>query len=312
MAFCVAVVSMYSKLTGSSNSVVGVTVLLAVLVLRQADFGIRTTHGLLSIAGIFGILMAGPRLANIVPPLAAFAVNAVCILLLMILGCHNVIMYNHSTFVLGYLLLQGYDVTGQEYLYRVAGLLVGMVLCMAIFYKNQKNRPYRRSFLDLFREFNINSARNRWYIRLSLVVSSAMLFMSLLGLPRAMWAGIASMSVCLPFPDDCKERSGKRAAFNIVGCLLFVILYLVLPESMYPYIGMIGGIGVGYSAGYAWQTAFNTFGALSIASGLFGMPYAVALRIGANVFGAAYTMACNKILPRLAAVFEQRREQVSE
>ena len=31
MAFCVAVVSMYSKLTGSSNSVVGVTVLLAVL-----------------------------------------------------------------------------------------------------------------------------------------------------------------------------------------------------------------------------------------------------------------------------------------
>ena len=38
MAFCVAVVSLYSKLTGSANSVVGVTVLLAVLVLRQADF----------------------------------------------------------------------------------------------------------------------------------------------------------------------------------------------------------------------------------------------------------------------------------
>ena len=55
---------------------------------------------------------------------------------------------------------------------------------------------------------------------------------------------------------------------------------------MYPYIGMIGGIGVGYSAGYAWQTAFNTFGALSIAAGLFGMPMAVALRVGMNVFGA--------------------------
>ena len=312
MAFCVAAVSLYSHFTGNNNSVVGVTVLLAVLVLRQADFGIRTTHGLASIVGIFGILIAGPKLSNMVTPIPAFFINIVCILLLMILGCHNVIMYNHSTFVLGYLLLQGYDVTGQEYLYRVAGLLVGMVLCMAIFYKNQKNRPYRRSFLDLFREFNISSARNRWYIRLSFVVSSAMLFMSLLGLPRAMWAGIASMSVCLPFPDDCKERAGKRAAFNIVGCLLFVILYLVLPESMYPYIGMIGGIGVGYSAGYAWQTAFNTFGALSIASGLFGMPYAVALRIGANVFGAVYTMACNKILPRLAAVFEQRRAQVSE
>ena len=35
MVFCVAVVTLYSKLTGSENSVVGVTVLLAVLVLRR-------------------------------------------------------------------------------------------------------------------------------------------------------------------------------------------------------------------------------------------------------------------------------------
>ena len=33
MAFCVAVVTLYSKITGNDNSVVGVTVLLAVLVL---------------------------------------------------------------------------------------------------------------------------------------------------------------------------------------------------------------------------------------------------------------------------------------
>ena len=87
--------------------------------------------------------------------------------------------------------------------------------------------------------------------------------------------------------------------FNIVGCLLFVVLYLVLPKSMNPYIGMIGGIGVGYSAGYAWQTAFNTFGALSIASGLFGMPAAVLLRIGANVFSSIYTMLANKLGDKL-------------
>ncbi|MBU5480962.1 FUSC family protein [Blautia sp. MSJ-19] len=307
MAFCVAVVSLYSKLTGSNNSVVGVTVLLAVLVLRQADFGIRTTHGLLCIAGIYGILMVGPGIANSVSAVPAFAANIICIMLLMILGCHNVIMYNHSTFVLGYLLLLGYDVTGAEYIKRVEGLLVGMILCMVIFYKNQKNRLYKRTFLDLFREFNLNSARGRWYLKLTLIVSSAMLFMNLLGLPRAMWAGIACMSVCLPFTEDCMGRAGKRGIFNIVGCVLFIVLYLILPESMYPYIGMIGGIGVGYSAGYAWQTAFNTFGALSIAAGLFGMPAAVALRIGANVFGAVYTVICNKIIDRAATYFTVRK-----
>lgn len=303
MAFCVAVVTLFTRLTGSDNSVVGVTVLLAVLVLRQADFGIRTSHGLLSITGIFGILMTAPRIANMLSPLPAFAVNAVAILLLMTLGCHNVIMYNHSTFVLGYLLLLGYDVTGAAYVKRVEGLVAGMILCMVVFYKNQKNRPYRRTFPDLFREFDMTSARTRWYLKLTFIVSSAMLIMNLLGLPRAMWAGIACMSVCLPFTDDCVARSGKRWQFNIIGCLLFIVLYLVLPESMYPYIGMIGGIGVGYSAGYAWQTAFNTFGALSIAAGLFGMPTAVALRIGANVFGALYTVVCNKVIDRIAAKF---------
>ena len=307
MAFCVAVVSLYSKLTGSNNSVVGVTVLLAVLVLRQADFGIKTTHGLLSIAGIFGILMTAPRIANMMSPFPAFIVNVAAILLLMILGCHNVIMYNHSTFVLGYLLLLGYDVTGAEYIKRIEGLAVGMVLCMVIFYKNQKNRPYRRTFLDLFREFDLQSARGRWYLKLTLIVSSAMLFMNLLGLPRAMWAGIACMSVCLPFTEDCISRSGKRWQFNIVGCAIFIVLYLILPESMYPYIGMIGGIGVGYSAGYAWQTVFNTFGALSIAAGLFGMPAAVALRVGANIFGAAYTVICNKVIDKLADRFMVRQ-----
>lgn len=72
MAFCVAVVTLYTKLTGQENSVVGVTVLLALLVLRQADFGIQTSHGLLSTVGIFIIIMAGPRLANMVSPVGAF------------------------------------------------------------------------------------------------------------------------------------------------------------------------------------------------------------------------------------------------
>ena len=94
------------------------------------------------------------------------------------------------------------DVYKRQYIKRVEGLAAGMILCMIIFYKNQKNRPYRRTFLDLFREFDLHSARGRWYLKLTFIVSSAMLFMNLLGLPRAMWAGIACMSVCLPFTKD--------------------------------------------------------------------------------------------------------------
>ena len=80
-------------------------------------------------------------------------------------------------------------------------------------------------------------------------------------------AGIACMSVCLPFTNDCVARSGKRWMFNIVGGLLFVVLYTVLPESMYAYIGIIGGIGVGYSAGYSADSVQYIW-SVSMSSGL--------------------------------------------
>lgn len=85
-----------------------------------------------------------------------------------------------------------------------------------------------------------------------------------------------------------------------MGCLLFIVLYLVLPESMYPYIGMIGGIGVGIPQDTHGRLRLTSFGALSIAAGLFGMPAAVALRIGANVFGAVYTVVCNRLVDKVA------------
>ena len=310
VAFCFLVVTAFSMIFGNNNSVPGVVVLLAILVLRQADFGIKTTHGLISIAGIFAILIVGPRLSNIVDPLTAFLINIVCIFLLMMFGCHNVIMYNHSTFVLGYLLLQGYDVAGKSYQLRVVSLVVGMLICMVVFYKNQKNRPHKRGFMDIFREFNIHSARNNWYLKLTLTVSTAMLIINLLNIPRAMWVGIACMSVCVPFSSDIAPKAKKRAPFNIVGSLIFVALYYALPKWVHPYIGIIGGIGVGYSAGYSWQTVYNTFGALYIASGIFGVKTAVLLRICANIFASLYTVLFDHVFNNVFSYIKNRKENL--
>ena len=299
VAFCFAVVTIYSMIFGSDNSVAGVVVLLALMVLRQVDFGIKTSHGVGVIFLIFGILAAGPRLSNMLSPVPAFCVNVICILGIMVLGCHNVLMSNQSTFVLAYLLLQGYDVTGHSYMTRITGLALGATVCALVFHIRHRGRVYKRSFSHLFREFSLYSARTQWYIRLTLGVSSAMLIASLLHIPRVMWVGIASMSVLLPFAEDLKYRVRRRAPFNILGCAIFLLLYTLLPKSMYAFIGLIGGIGVGYSAGYSWQTVFNTFGALAIASDVFGLGAAILLRIAANVFASLYSLIFNSIIQRV-------------
>lgn len=313
VAFCFAFVAVYSTIFGSDNSVVGVVVLLALMVLRQVDIGIKTSHGVGVLCLIFGILGIGPKVSNMVQPGYGFVINVICILLIMVLICHNIIMSNQSTFVLSYLLLQGYDVTGRAYMMRLMGLGVGLVICAAIYYINHKDRIYKRTFADLFHEFDIYTFRTQWYLRLSLGVSSTMFILSMLDIPKIMWAGIASMSVILPFTKDSKYRVKRRAIFNILGCLIFLALYFILPKSLHPYIGLIGGIGVGYSAGYSWQTVFNTFGALAIATNVFGLKEALLLRIFTNIFGALYSFIVDSLLQsagaRICSI--QRNRQIS-
>ena len=81
--------------------------------------------------------------------------------------------------------------------------------------------------------------------------------------------------------------------------------YFLLPSSIYAYIGVIGGIGVGFSAKYGWQAVFNTFGALAIATSAYGLKSAVGLRVAQNVFGVVFALLFCLILQRIFARWER-------
>lgn len=295
VAFCFLFVTGFSMGFGSENSIVGVAVLLVLLLVRQADFGIQMKSSILALFLLFGILAAGPKTANLLPPFGAFFIHIVCIFAITTLGCHNIIMSNHFTFVLSYLLLYGYDVSGRTFTMRLYALAAGFILCALIFYKSHRKQQFKRGLKHLLEELDLSSSRTQWQVRISLATASAMLVASLLHIPRVMWIGIACMSIMTPLIKDCTYRELRRAPFNIVGGLLFLALYHLLPEGMLPYLGIIGGIGVGFSASYSFQNIFNALGALMIATELFGPIPAVILRIFANAFATVYCIGFNVI-----------------
>lgn len=308
LLFCVAFVTLYSTLLGDENSVAGVVVLLAVMVFRQADLGFKASQSVPALLAIFAVMAFGPRLANMVPPLAALFVNMICILSLVILGCHNIIMANHSTFVLGYLVLYGYDVQGEAYGLRLMGLAVGGVITALILYRNHRKRTYKRSFSDVFREFSMDSTRSRWQLRMGLGVPMAMFVGQLLGFERVMWIGFAAMGILQPLYMDLKQRIKSRLPGTVGGCLLFLVLTALLPEQYYSVLGMIGGIGVGFSVTYGWQTVFNALGALSMAMGIYGLGGAVGHRIADNIFAALFAVAFYWLFERMVDWMRQRKD----
>ena len=298
VAFCTAFVMAFGAVFGEDNNIVGVVMLLCVLSFRYADLGIKNKDAMWAFAVIFAILAVGPRLANSCGLVAECMIHIVCIMAIMILSCHNVLMFNHATLVLGYLLLYGYDVTGQAYLYRLVAIAAGAALTMAVYYRNHRKRTFKRTFKDLFKEVDFQSSRTQWQLRLALAIATALLLAGILHLPRRMWAGIAVMSVTLPFPEEIRGRVGGRIPGNIIGGLVFILIYCFVPKSLHSYIGIFGGIGVGLSATYGWQAVFNSLGAMAIAVSFLGLPGAVFYRVFHNAFGALYGMFFEKIYSR--------------
>lgn len=263
------------------------------------------TGSLASMAIIFSILAFGPRLANMAGLFGELLINAACIFVLLLLGCHNIMMSNHSTIVLGYLLLYGYDTTGKDYLLRLAAIAAGALLTGIVFYRNHRSRTYKRTLSDVVKEFRIDSLRTRWQLTVTFGVSTAIFLGGLFHIPRTMWIGIAAMSVLMPFRDDLKGRVKGRIPGNIIGGVVFLALYLLFSPSIFPYIGIIGGVGVGLSASYKWQAVFNSLGAMAIATAILGLPGAILFRILNNILGSVYGQLFEKfssgILDRFTA-----------
>lgn len=261
VGFCFVFVTLYSLIFGAGNSIVGVVVLLHLLVFKNADLRIDAKQSAGLLALFFGIMTVAPHLANLANPFVGLLIHAAAISILILFGCHEPRMFNQSTLVLSYLLLYGYDVSGTEYLSRLAGMAVGALLVCAVFYKNHRHQTYDLRAQDILPAFTLTHMRSKWQLCQILCVPLVLFLSELFGLPRAMWAGIAAMSAILPVMDDMHARVRGRILGNIAGVLCFFVLYTYLPSAIYAYIGVIGGIGVGFSAKYGWQAVFNTFGA---------------------------------------------------
>ncbi|WP_455715520.1 FUSC family protein [Anaerosporobacter sp.] len=288
LAFCIAFVLGFIILFGNNNSNVGVVTLLCILVFRNVDLEIHIHQAMVSLVAMFLVFALGSHFAHYNNLFISTFIHLLSIGTLMILGCHNIKMSNHSTLVLSYLLLYGYDVSGTAYMKRLVGLALGALLVCIVYYHKHHKKVYEAKIKDLIQAFDLHSARTQWQLLITLSVSSALLLAECFHFLRIVWVGIAAMSVLVPYRKNIKERLKQRICGNILGIIIFFVIYNCFPSYLYNNIGIIGGIGVGLSATYGWQTVFNSFGALAIGTNLFGFPEAMFFRLVDTVFGVIY------------------------
>ncbi len=299
LAFCVAFVGLFGKIFGTVNSTAGVVLLLFVLVFRQVDLGICTKHGAYVMLGIGAIMIAVPKIATMLSPIPAFFVHFLAIFGLTVLGCHQVQMRNQGTIVMAYILLLGYPVSGMDYVKRAIGLALGFCWIASILYRSHKNKAHTDTALDLYKQFDLKTDRSFWQLGMPLTVSVTMLVAELLHFPRVIWVGFAALSVTQMLKQDRIQRTRHRLAGVLAGVCAYWLLMQLIPMEWAAYLGMFGGFCVGFCVHYRWQTMFNCFGALSMATILLGVEGAAFYRLVDTVFGALFALAFYAIYEKM-------------
>lgn len=304
--FCMVIVTFFNKIFGEENSIVGVVTVILLLTFRFSNLNFNVKQSAIALFGIFVIYIISPYFASISNPIMSSIINFFSIMIIVILSCHRVELANQSTLILSYLLLYGYEVSDfKGYINRTFGLILGGIIVSGIFYYRQRKNKSENTFITIIKDINLNDDRTKWQIKLALGICSAMLIGEILNLPRTMWIGFSCMSILQPTVKKLEFRYKKRPLYVVLGSIIFGIVYLVLPKEYAGYIGIIGGLMVGVSATYQWQTVFNCFGALAAAIPSLGFGGAIILRIINNIFGAVYIKIYDKVYDKVYdAIFD--------
>lgn len=151
-----------------------------------------------------------------------------------------------------------------------------------------EGKKYDKTFSQIVKSFSLFDPLGKWQFQVILGLSLGILVGELLQLDRIMWVGCACLTVLAQYGERPNKRAFQRLAGVVAGSILFGIVYQILPSSARSYLGIFSGLLLGLCAAYHWKALLNCFGALLMATSIFGARSAIILRIVNNIIGCCF------------------------
>ena len=290
VVFCVVLITPVATLFGKENNAMAVSLICILLSIRFVDFGYCIRDSLLNLAIVFAVLVGAPALAAQLPVLLAALVHFAAFFLIISMTSDQPEMGNGGLYAFAYIFLVGNPVSGDLLWKRCLLTLIGYLLCAAIYYSKHRHKNQEVRYHHLALNFHLSDKKCQWQLQLALGVTLLLTLGELMHVERLMWAGFACASLlgCYTTVSGVRERFWQRMFGAVLGSLLFAVVYTVVPQPLHALFGPVGGLCLGFCSGYRSKTAINCFGALLLATGLYGLHGSVLLRIINNFVGAAF------------------------
>ena len=310
--FCVLFINGYNWICGVENSIVGVVLLMGILILLGTDLGYDARQASAGIFLLFAILAFAPKLSLINPFIGLF-VNVISLTLILLLSAHNITEIGHLPFTMGYIMLQGYDVSGNLFDKRWISLLIGGAVIALIYLLSHMKKPNKTSVKTIFTDNHIASAKTQWYIRLTTTICLVMLVGDLVGFPKTMWISLTVLSLSTPLEAEYKSRIIRRIPATLIGSVVvFSLFELFVPEQYQTMVILMAGFLSMFITSYFIKTIYNSFSALITALLLFPADQAVVIRIIANIVGSVIAIISIVVFSKIFSKINKSKVQKAQ
>lgn len=309
--FCVLFINGYNALFGTENSIVGVVLLMGTLMFLKADFGWDVRFSAVAIPVLFVLMGACAKLSRLNPWLG-LVVNLATILIFLSFCRYDKSRSLYLPYLMGYIMLGGYDVSGDVFTSRMISLAVVGVLIGLIYYLANKKTPTRRPIADIVAPITPEHPWCRWAITLVFTLSLTIFAGDFSGFPKTMWVNLTVLSLVSPLEEEIKMRKLSRVPATILGCVVFFGLYqCLIPPDYQLIVVLVAGFLSMFITSYFIKTIYNSFSALVTATLLIPTGDAILFRIIGNVIGAVLAIVSSFVFSQIFSRWA-RRQGVTE
>lgn len=290
--FAIIFISTLSNFFGQENSPLAVVLFCILLGTRFVNFEYCIEDSLVTLAIVLMILLFTPTVVFIVPPYISVCVHFVSFFLLLYITSQRPELGNGGLYSFAYVYMSGNPVFGVSLVKRTMLAFLGYIICAMILYKKHHHMHRNIRFHHIILKFDLKNIVHLWQLRMAIGVSIILTAGQFLGVERFMWMGFACASLLCDYPysKDVSSRFFQRIIGVLAGSGVFYVLFCITPESLHPLMGPLGGLCLGFCTDYRYKTAMNCFGALMLATGIYGIQNAVLIRVADTILGVVFAM----------------------
>lgn len=229
-------VNIFSSVFGSKNSLVGVSIVIATLVLKWNDLTNDPVKNFLKILATNLILGIAAFIAsnNI---MLGVVINFITLAYIGYYFSYNLTKAMIVPFGLLYIFMLYNPVYGMDFGKRIGALIFGAVFIMITQYivhrKKNKSEYEKSEILEYDEEIaeETHAIRLGYAVRVGLLTALTAFITSYFNLEQGRWMTFTIFSLTELYSEHCKVKSKQRLEGTIIGAIIIVVLFMFIKDS---------------------------------------------------------------------------------